>query len=167
MRIKYNIKYYKYYLTITDILIRHGDKIGLKEQFSAIWEPQKCLVVYHSWEDLTVEVFRKKNENDVKDPMSEVLSKCSRAATWRKSPHPLCRALWAPKGNFFEIYRRRRRSRVVFTYPKLATTTVVKLQEVTLNGRTPLSGAAHNSMSRWWLPGNGDAVVLGATLFGD
>lgn len=55
----------------------------------------------------------------------------------------------------------------MFTHPELPTAAVVQLQEVTLDGGTSLSGAAYNSMPRWRLPGNGDAVVLGATFFGD
>jgi len=55
----------------------------------------------------------------------------------------------------------------VFTHPELSAAAVIQLQEVALYGGAPLPGAPHNPMSRWWLPGNGDAVILGAALFGD
>lgn len=57
--------------------------------------------------------------------------------------------------------------RGVFTHPELSAAAVIQLQEISLDGGAPLSSAAHDSMARWRLPGNGDAVVLGATLFGD
>lgn len=55
----------------------------------------------------------------------------------------------------------------VYTHSELSAAAVVQFQEIALDGRTPLSGAAYNSVSRWRLPGNSDAVVLGAALFGD
>lgn len=102
---------------------------------------------------------RGKNDNeDERSETSEVSSKEFASDPGERSV-PDARGV-TRRYNFLGIY-------VVLTHPELPAAAVIQLQEVSLDSGTSLPGAAHNSVSRWRLPGDGDAVVLGATLLGD
>lgn len=112
---------------------------------------------------------KKRTGNATKDPTSKVSSRNSRGPRSRESFERL-----EPSVSDGHRFHDKRGNTIssghtggVFTHPELPAAAVVQLQEVSLDSGTSLSGAAYNSVPRWRLPGNGDAVVLGATLFGD